>query len=112
MSDKKTLRDYFAAKAMAGSLANSSLTFQNGEEDRFASWCYKMADAMLAERAKNATKYDEDGWIEWNGGKCPVSPSHTVEVKIANNIDYADNFRWSYDDSDNDIKIIAYRLVK
>jgi len=47
-----TLRDYFAAKAMQGFMANKSnpMHFQP-EAD--ASWAYSIADAMLAEREKS-----------------------------------------------------------
>lgn len=49
-----SLRDYFAAKALHGVLQN--LADMNAESradlPRFARDCYKMADAMLAERAK------------------------------------------------------------
>ena len=46
-----TMRDYFAAKAMNGLLANpvDSLTY---EDDSVAESAYKMADAMLAARSK------------------------------------------------------------
>ena len=42
-----TLRDYFAAKAMQGSLANTEVTMTN---ESMAQWAYDMADAMLQER--------------------------------------------------------------
>ena len=46
-----TLRDYFAAKAMQGLLADEAY---GNEQDSTASWCYAMADAMLrAREAKN-----------------------------------------------------------
>ena len=45
-----TLRDYFAAKAMQGYLANTNDGFDTIEEA--ANFCYKWADAMLAERDK------------------------------------------------------------
>jgi hypothetical protein len=41
-----TLRDYFAGQALAGMLAHQ------GECDSQAAACYRIADAMLAERAK------------------------------------------------------------
>ena len=44
-----TLRDYFAAKALQGMLADSTF---NGPPEDVAELAYKMADAMLAERAK------------------------------------------------------------
>ena len=51
-----TVRDYFAAKAMEGTIANPS----EGQMEKSAreksvlcaAWAYEMADAMLAERKK------------------------------------------------------------
>lgn len=43
-----TVRDYFAAKAMQGTLADPSVECNN--EAMFATWCYRMADAMLEAR--------------------------------------------------------------
>ena len=40
------LRDYFAAKAMQGILANPESRYQRN----LGEWAYKAADAMLAER--------------------------------------------------------------
>lgn len=45
-----TLRDYFAAKAMASLV--SLPTWTDSELDADALLAYKMADAMLAERAR------------------------------------------------------------
>ena len=44
-----TLRDYFAAKALSGSLADPEV---NGSFENIAKFAYKMADAMLRERMK------------------------------------------------------------
>ena len=66
---------------------------------------------------------DSDGWIEWNGGKCPVKQSETVEVKfrleaIKNDIDLAGVYRWHHAkksgliDGDPYCDIVAYRIVK
>ena len=45
-----TLRDYFAAKALQGFCASSSITVEEaGDVPRV---CYYLADRMLAERAK------------------------------------------------------------
>lgn len=52
-----TLRDFFAAKAMAGLLARSAETMVAGEilklPSDYATVAYFFADAMLAERAKD-----------------------------------------------------------
>jgi hypothetical protein len=45
-----TLRDYFAAKAMALVSERANLPHTGPEE--WAAACYEIADAMLAERAK------------------------------------------------------------
>lgn len=44
-----TLRDYFAAKAMQGSLADPNVDPTDHKDD-FARWCYEVADAMIAAR--------------------------------------------------------------
>ena len=46
-----TLRDYFAAAAMQGLLADYQT---DGKDTDFARRSYKLADAMLAEREKEA----------------------------------------------------------
>ena len=47
-----TLRDYFAAKAMAAMLSLEDVHLNNGESE-VAVWAYQQADAMLAEREKS-----------------------------------------------------------
>lgn len=48
-----TLRDYFAAKALQGWMANPQF-INNGEECRYAVYtAYKIADEMLKERTKD-----------------------------------------------------------
>lgn len=44
------LRDYFAGQALAGFLSKSEFT--NESDEKFAAWCYSIADAMLAARTK------------------------------------------------------------
>lgn len=47
-----SLRDYFAARAMNGLLAQSVGTAYGSDPVLAAEYAYEMADAMLAERAK------------------------------------------------------------
>lgn len=47
-----SLRDYFAAKAMASDICASANGAGAVHEEALAKWAYAMADAMLAERAK------------------------------------------------------------
>lgn len=61
---------------------------------------------------------DDDGWIEWNGGKCQVDDDAMVEVKLRNpplknlkRVRKACEFDWRFNGMD-DGEIIAYRLHK
>lgn len=45
-----TLRDYFAAKAMAAMIGTSAMPWSSGCEDYVAVNAYAMADALLSER--------------------------------------------------------------
>jgi hypothetical protein len=47
LTEGMTLRDYFAAKAMAGLVSDSQVDMAFCD---MAKWSYSMADAMLAER--------------------------------------------------------------
>ena len=47
-----TLRDYFAAKALQGFIANKDRPTKFDPNDD-AAYCYQLADAMLAEREKS-----------------------------------------------------------
>lgn len=44
-----TLRDWFAGQALAGMMADPTLT---GTKESTARYCFECADAMLAERSK------------------------------------------------------------
>jgi hypothetical protein len=55
----------------------------------------------------------DDGWIEWNGGECPVGPDVMVEFVCRNGETdkcHAKNLRWSWVGTGGDI--IKYRVVK
>jgi len=47
-----TLRDAFAKAALMGACANSTVDVGNLAEEVVAATCYRLADAMLAERVK------------------------------------------------------------
>ena len=58
---------------------------------------------------------DADGWIEWNGGECPVGDDVVVDVKTRDGeieFDPAYFWNWSHEKSSciQDKQIIAYRL--
>lgn len=51
-----SLRDWFAGKVLGGEVASQSDNTGEWKEEQFATLakrCYKIADAMLAERSKN-----------------------------------------------------------
>ncbi|MBR7747443.1 hypothetical protein [Undibacterium baiyunense] len=63
---------------------------------------------------------DSDGWVEWNGGDCPVQSFEKVEVMfkgqtIENKIDFAGKLSWQHHSNPWPVfsrNIIAYRISK
>lgn len=57
---------------------------------------------------------DEDGWLPWYGGKCPLDGTVMVEVKYMHDIagasNYANIIRWGHLYTAGDV--IAYRVIK
>lgn len=54
-------------------------------------------------------------WIEWAGGKCPVSnPDAEVEVRFRNGLTVTDcdAWEWNWADRGQSLDIIAYRVVQ
>lgn len=61
-----------------------------------------------------------DGWIEWNGGECPVPGNTKVHIKLRRGYDASKDahspgfeamrFWWNHNNRDSDI--VAYKLVK
>lgn len=78
------------------------------------SYGYDCLERFAAVEQPGAKPYtDADGWIEWNGGKCPVPGDTVVQVKLRDNLkgtNHACRYRWTricnYDD------IIAYRVAQ
>ncbi|MDY0929103.1 hypothetical protein SOM41_22385 [Enterobacter sp. CFBP8995] len=56
---------------------------------------------------------ENDGWIEWRGGYCPVAYLSEVQVKYRDGCemeDTAGDFSWTHDNEPDDI--IAYRVIE
>ncbi len=58
---------------------------------------------------------DENGWLPWYGGECPVDGTALVDVRLfngkqENEIALARDYRWSH--NNNEYNIVAYRVVK
>ncbi|MGR3783099.1 MAG: hypothetical protein ACU0DT_17775 [Albimonas sp.] len=61
----------------------------------------------------------EDGWIPWEGGKCPVPPETVVDIKCRADagpgptaVSLADHSFWGRGPHPDASDIIAYRLYK
>lgn len=71
----------------------------------------KNAEAAMAE-----PQPDADGWINWNGGKCPLPNGTIIDVRFGYGGEIlsrrwpAEFYRWSCHGDSSDI--IAYRTVE
>lgn len=76
---------------------------------------YHFADRLeLVPEEKPATPEpvaDADGWIEWSGGECPVSPDSTVEIRWCDGL-VRTYPAWCVYGWEGAGCILAYRLVK
>lgn len=56
----------------------------------------------------------DEGWIPWNGGRCPVPEDTLVEVKLREEVmkDRAIRFGWRYEEEFPESDIVAYRVIK
>jgi len=76
------------------------------------------ASPAFAEKIKAAESADNNGWIEWAGGECPVDGSIEVQTierresrdKFDSTVFPAEDWEWSHDGGRYDI--IAYRIHK
>ena len=58
-------------------------------------------------------KSDADGWIEWNGGDCPVGEGDRIDVKFSDGDEFFDvSSYWGWGADAGCCNIIAYRLHK
>ena len=86
----------------------------DGFETKAARAAIAKAEAALAE-----PQADEDGWIPWDGGKCPVSPAMLVEVKLRSGQAWLNKkaeegsfWEWYHGPKKSPDDIIAYRPLK
>ena len=56
---------------------------------------------------------NDDGWIEWNGGECPVDENAMVEI-VMRDLEHEKRIAgyFSWDHTKSRVDIIAYRVVK
>ena len=59
----------------------------------------------------------DEGWIPWNGGKCPVTGDTRVEVKLRGEgieeyaKEFAVNLWWTHEEGYPETDIVAYRVL-
>lgn len=74
--------------------------------------------AGIVERYSSAAPVeDNDGWIEWGGGECPVPARSLIQIRMRDGAesDARDALAWYWrhdEQCENDGDIIAYRVVK
>lgn len=116
-----TLRDYFAAKAMAAILAGRNMDKNGFLHCDVADDDYAYADAMLDSReryyrsGKSSEKVGDDGWIKWKGGECPIPDGVLFKFRFRDGEEYKayDNAsKWCWEHRGIDGDIIAYRVLK
>jgi len=116
MSDHDTW-NMFAAAALGGMMASEPQA-ELYSPDWAATRSAKFADALLAESKKREPaeptppQPDDDGWIKWEGGSCPVPPGVEIRAKLRNGMQpppwVAGGCRWEHHDTITDI--VAYRV--
>ena len=108
----KTLRDEFAMVALTGIITEGGLSQYDTKS--YAEDAYLMADAMIAARGTLESTND-DGWIEWKGGECPVAAGTKVSVRFGDGREETDNapedWGWRHVRCIK-VDIIAYRVVE
>ncbi|MGI4849813.1 MAG: hypothetical protein ACRYGK_17000 [Janthinobacterium lividum] len=125
-----SVRDWFAGKAMQGELSASTSTGGNfglklDIADNLlaanAKHWYRIADAMIAERAPlvvESPNANPEGWIDWTGGVNPV-PGQVIKVELRNGHirnygEVSGNLRWDHTtlgEPHHGNDIVRYRVV-
>ena len=80
-----------------------------------------VAHRLLRAGAVPSVTADFDGWIDWNGGKCPIT-SPDVEFQLRYRDDFDSEVRrlgayghrprvWEHDPESPELDVIAYRII-
>jgi hypothetical protein len=79
-----------------------------------APWCDLSDDDQADWNGQAQISHTGDGWIEWEGGVCPVREDTPVEVRYANgsikSVRPADHYEWEHEC--DDFNVVAYRIAK
>lgn len=92
---------------------------RESNEERLAKECFGDGSGKSLPEVSQEER-DSDGWIEWNGGQCPIGESVLVETRTRNGFITqpweASELRWENAGRNKmlnpDYDIIAYRIVK
>jgi hypothetical protein len=58
----------------------------------------------------NLMRVEDEGWIEWSGGECPVARGTLIEVRFRSGAQHiGTGWRWAHDQGES--SIVAYRLA-
>lgn len=90
-----------------------SVTYFSG--DTAVRYEAETVDELFALVSRAMNKQCDEGWIEWDGGDCPVATDVRVDVKFRDGTDdlsgeSADTWGWDHSYGSQDI--VAYRVVK
>jgi hypothetical protein len=91
-----------------------SAQIPQGEAQAFAAWKAGRDELRKAQMLdKEPSQPENDGWIEWSGGKCPVDSNVKVAVRyrflVESDVSQAENFHWNHIGHQYDI--IAYKII-
>jgi hypothetical protein len=79
----------------------------------FGTWASQLLEAAEHPQPEPAAQED-DGWIEWEGGECPVPEGTEISVRLRDGREGKDdapqNWFWGCDQRGYDI--IAYKVIK
>jgi len=102
--------------------ANGGANYANSEIDvAWLAWkasrqAIEIALPVLEQQEAPTDTYQQienDGWIEWGGGNCPVPRDLKVEVRARNDQRsiWDKPHLWDWSHTDNGSDIIAYRVI-
>ncbi|MDI9276199.1 hypothetical protein QMZ65_03135 [Pantoea sp. EABMAA-21] len=84
------------------------------EDDAQAIWNVCRLEMMKVHQPASTPQIDNDGWIEWRGGKQPIANDRELAIKFRDGTvmteTHSDCWVWSHGGDDDDI--IAYRVIE
>ena len=95
-------------------IADPARSSEIGSEENCKKTHASRYQSMISSAPEYEPEADEDGWIKWDGGDCPIGPDQMVDVMFRDKQEFhsesADEWRWDHDFGGGDI--VAYRITK